>query len=375
MQSIPAAGERMPRGAKVSPFSPAADYDRDTSEEKSDTEEAPAKSDEGKKSEKKECARSSGRSRRSRRRSRNAKLGRDPSHSYNKRRQERKRRRAEGHGRRRRGREHKIEDKRRRSESSEVKQAAAAKRVSQSAVRPRSPAWDPDKPRTKPCSHCGYEITTQQSGRLQHQWASRNCLTWQFWNQLDEGIKRNNPKAGWDKAKKAAFALYERRRMQAAPYQAAGELAPPPPLLLRSRASVARGSEPLEEMEEVRVEEEPAPTSTRRSRTPSAAPAYVAPRAEQGHAAPAPASATGTDGPAVPAGSTTAQGVGQKQQIVINISSSWDVDARQTDSNKRPVKKRLGEQGRIPRVYIFPLTCLFLKYDAIEGLIVTMAYV
>ena len=40
MRSIPAAGERMPRGAKVSPFSPAADYDRDTSEEKSDTEEA-----------------------------------------------------------------------------------------------------------------------------------------------------------------------------------------------------------------------------------------------------------------------------------------------------------------------------------------------
>ena len=156
--------------------------------------------------------------------------------------------------------------------------------MSQSAVRPRSPAWDPDKPRTKPCSHCGYEITTQQSGRLQHQWASRNCLTWQFWNQLDEGIKKNNPKAGWDKAKKAAFALYERRRMQAAPYQAAGELAPPPPLLLRSRASVARSSEPLEELEEVRVEEEPAPTATRRSRAPSAAPACVAPRAEQGHA-------------------------------------------------------------------------------------------
>ena len=58
MRSIPAAGERMPRGAKVSPFSPAADYDRDTSEEKSDTEEAPAKSDEGKKAEKKERARS-----------------------------------------------------------------------------------------------------------------------------------------------------------------------------------------------------------------------------------------------------------------------------------------------------------------------------
>ena len=285
----------MPRGAaersKISPFSPAADYTRETSEseEKSDTEEAQAKVEERKKSEQKEPARS----RRSRRRSRDAKRGRDPSHSHNKRRHRREQRRAEGHGHRRRRRDHKSVDKRRRSESADDKRAAQAKQVSKSvAERPRSPAWEPGKPRTRPCSHCGYEITTQQSGRLQHQWASRNCLTWQFWNQLEEDIKKNKPKAGWDKARKAAFALYERRRMQAAPYQAEGELAPPPPLLLRSRASVARSTtEPLEEMEEIPLEEEPGPRPTRPSRSQSAAPATVVPSGEQ---VPAPlAAATG----------------------------------------------------------------------------------
>jgi hypothetical protein len=148
-------------------------------------------------------------------------------------------------------------------------------------------------------------------------------LTWQFWNQLEEDIKKNKPKAGWDKARKAAFALYERRRMQAAPYQAEGELAPPPPLLLRSRASVARSTtEPLEEMEEIPLEEEPGPRPTRPSRSQSAAPATVVPSGEQ---VPAPlAAATGPAAPAVPAGSTTAQGAGlaQKQQIVININST-----------------------------------------------------
>ena len=283
--SVLGAGERMPRGAaergKISPFSPAADYTRETSEsqEKSDTEEEAAKGEERKKSEQKEPARS----RRSRNRSRNAKRGRDPSYSYNKRRHRREQRRTEGHGHRRRRREHKSVDKRRRSESADDKRAALAKQVSKSvAARPRSPAWEPGKPRTRPCSHCGYEITTQQSGRLQHQWASRNCLTWQFWNQLEEDIKKNKPKAGWDKARKAAFALYERRRMQAAPYQAEGELAPPPALLLRSRTSVARSTaESLEEMEEIPLEEEPVRRPTRPSRSQSAAPATMVPSGEQ----------------------------------------------------------------------------------------------
>ena len=174
------------RGRK-SPFSPAADFGRDTSEDASSETEAaaPAKADERKTThERKADARSSGRTRRREtKRSQNARRGRDPSYSYN-RRCQRSHRRREGHERRRRRREHKSKsvDKRRRSES---KAKPAAKAPSKSAVRPRSPQWDESKPRTRACGHCGYEITTQQSGRLQHQWASRNCLTWQFWNQLD----------------------------------------------------------------------------------------------------------------------------------------------------------------------------------------------
>ena len=136
------------------------------------------------------------------------------------------------------------------------------------------------------------ELTTQQSGRLQHQWASRTCLTWQFWNQLDEEIKSKNAKAGWEKAKKAAFSLYERRRMQAAPYQATGELAPPPPL------------------------------PTRQTRARSAAPSM----APSGEVPGTPAAATGSAA-ALPSGhgpvaTGPAAPGGQKQQIVININST-----------------------------------------------------
>ena len=315
------AGESMPRAepprSKISPFSPTADYKRDTSEseeEKSESDEAARKAAERETSEKKGAARSSGRSRRSRKRSRNAKRGRDPSYSHNKRRH----RRGEGHRRRRR--ERKSVDKGRRSESP----AAKANKLDKSAAeRPQSPTWDPDKARTRPCSHCGMEITTQQSGRLQHQWASRTCLTWQFWNQLDAEIKSKNAKAGWEKAKKAAFSLYERRRMQAAPYQATGELAPPPPLLLRSRASVARtAADALEEMEEIPVEPEPVPRPTRQTRARSAAPSM----APSGEVPGTPAAATGSAA-ALPSGhgpvaTQPAAPGGQKQQIVININST-----------------------------------------------------
>ena len=319
------------RGRK-SPFSPAADFDRESSEDASSQTDAaaPAKTDERKTTdERKAVARSSGRThRRETKRSQNVRRGRDPSYSYNRRRRGSHRRR-QGHERRRRRREHKSKsvDKRRRSES----KAPAAKAPSKSAARPLSPHWDESKPRTRACGHCGYEITTPQSGRLQHQWASRNCLTWQFWNQLDENIKKQSPHAAWDKAKKAAQVLYERRRMQAAPFQAEGELPPPPPLVLRSRSSIARRAEDLEEMEVVPLEEEPLQKPTRLLRSQSAAPGSTGAgpsdtvaNTEPDRTALAAAAVASPAVPAVPAGlpSSTPAGVGQKQQIVININST-----------------------------------------------------
>lgn len=256
---------------------------------------------------------------RNRRRS-HAERGRDPSYSYNRRREARKRDREEGgktHRRRRRthhrSRRHRsaTPDKRRRSESS--KRDAARKKARSSMARPPSPKAGPASSGTKKCPHCWAEVTVQPSGRAQHQWSNRTCLMWQCYNDMDKKLKQTDDALAWKKAKDAAAILYERRRFLSAPHPTEASV---PPVVLRSRASAKTSVAPEEDMEVVSVEEEPEVPQQHRKlgqTVPKAAPAA------------APSGSTGSSGkgqgPPVPE-AATAPSSGQKQQIVINISSS-----------------------------------------------------
>ena len=299
------------RNKGTSPFSP--NFRGKSSEESS--EDVSVEKSEELSEEKKGRARSSGR--RALRRERHERpfqwsKGRD--HSA-RRRTRREKAKAGEHRRRRRHHSSRGVDKRRRSESSHAQKEPSARRASKSraapeGVRPRSPPEEPShKGGTKACPYCWAEITLQQSGRLQHQWVSKHCLAWQFWNGIDEKTKKDKPKAAWEQAKKAATLLYEKRRNLAAPHQAHGELPPAPPLVLRSRSTVAkaRPARPVVEEEFEEVEEE----------LPPAKPTRPAAAQRSSVAIPAPAP------PAAPA-SAGKIGSGQsstgKQQIVININ-------------------------------------------------------
>ena len=305
--SMPPAAEE--DRCKKSPFSP--NYDRKSSEETSG--DADGSQSEEKSDENKDRARSSGRDRRRRERhARNARLGRDPSYSDRKRRARKEKAKA-GEPRRRRRRRHTSggADKRRRSASSDDRKRVSARASKSAAPEARRPHSPPDEPwhkgGTKPCPHCWSEVTLQQSGRLQHQWASKHCLAWQYWNSLDEKTRKEKSKAAWEQAKRSAAKLYEQRRYQAAPHQAQGDLPPAPPLVLRSRSSAAKGPPAAvpEDMEEILEEPPVRPTRLAPSGTSAVAVPVHAPQAAS-----------------VPAGTSgsSAQSSTGKQQIVININ-------------------------------------------------------
>ena len=236
---------------------------------------------------------------------------RDPSHSYVQRNLRRKHRREGDRRHRRHRRSHRSRrdrsvtpDKRRRSASS-----------GRGAARPPEPSTGPSKTGTKKCPHCWAEVTVQPSGRAQHQWSNRTCLQWQFYNEMDPELKKKNETMAWNKAKEPAATLYERRRYVAAPHALEAEMSrvPLPPVMLRSRSSLRAKAAP-DEMEDVAVEE--------------AAEELQRPlRSGQGQA-PAASGSTGSKGqghgpPAEPpAVKTETPGSSQKQQIVINITSS-----------------------------------------------------
>ena len=237
---------------------------------------------------------------------------RDPSHSYVQRRHRRRHRREHGHERRRR-RSHgsPVPDKRRRSASAPKEEKSAGK------GRPPSPVGKPPKANTKPCPHCWQEVTTHPSGRAQHQWSSRSCLEWQFYNEISAAEKKEDDQAAWAKAKRAAALCHNSRQYMSAP-RADPEPMPPPPspaVHLKSRSRVRASARHEDDMEEIPEEpvEPPRPTrsatATRSTGSKPAAQAVVPAAVPSG---------TGPSG----SNSEAAVSASKTQQIVINITSA-----------------------------------------------------
>lgn len=301
-------------GSRKSPFSPPKP--RDPTPESSDEESVPQSP----------AASKSARGRSKSRRERSSrgdhghkKSNRDPSYSYNKRCDARRRRREDRHERRRRTHQRRRErrgsrDKRRRSDSSEKD---AAKPVAAAPQASRSQALEPTgkaaKGGTKKCPHCWSEITSQPSGRAQHQWSNRTCLQWQFYNQMAADVKEKDSDLAWVKAGKDAAALYAKRRWLPAPSHAF-DMAPPPPVIpkprsapavLRSR-SMVKAAAPQDETEEIVVEEPPPPRQSLPQGPTGSTQPKNCPMQSQGTSA---------------ASGSTGSSASQKQQIVININS------------------------------------------------------
>eukprot|EP00435_Cladocopium_sp_Y103_P058357 s238_g20.t1 len=91
---------------------------------------------------------------------------------------------------------------------------------------------DPDKP---PCEHCGTPLTKHLAGRRQHQWTSKNCLAWQFFNMMSKE-EQQKPEA-WQRAEKDARGVHKKRMEQGgqAPRSAAD-----PPEEQRGKATSAK---------------------------------------------------------------------------------------------------------------------------------------
>ena len=206
-------------------------------------------------------------------------------------------------------------DKRRRSESSR-RAVADPKKLQKQLAAPRSPQRAPSKTGTKKCPHCWAEVTVHPSGRAQHMWSNRRCLEWQFYNGLSSDLKKANDTLAWQRARDAAAVLYERRRTLSAPHPTEEAEVPPPPLpSLPSRAASRAATE---EYEDVPVEDEPVPAVVQRPTRSGPAPAAasgVSGTKGTGHGPPA-------EPPAPSASTTEKSAAAQKQQIVINITSS-----------------------------------------------------
>ena len=296
-----------------SPFSvarkePSASREESSSEEAVHSEPAEAPREGSKARGRKRSHAEHGRSARARRHNR------DPSHSHVQRNLRRKQRREGDRKHRRHRRTHRS--RRARSATPDKRRRSASSGRGANAARPPEPSSGPSKTGTQKCPHCWAEVTVQPSGRAQHQWSNRTCLQWQFYNEMDAEAKKKNDTEAWNKAKEAAAVLYERRRWVAAPHAIEDEMprAPLPPVMLRSRSSI-RAAAPAE-MEEVAVEEE-AEGPQRPSRSCPGGQAMGASGSTgskgQGHGPPP------AEPPAV---KTERPGSSQKQQIVINITSS-----------------------------------------------------